>query len=72
MEGYLIINLNNGRICKYIFTNIKSDGIKRKMSLRKSKLEYLEGHSVLDLCRLEIMYPLTRLANGCLTKDPYY
>lgn len=52
-----------------LFTNIQSDDNKRKMSLRKHKSEYLKGHSVLDLGTLGSMYTLTRLANGCLTKD---
>lgn len=50
----------------------QSDDNKRKMSLRRRKLEYPEGHSVLDMCTWEIMYTLTRLANGCLTKDLCY
>ena len=55
-----------GHMC--LFINIQSDDNKRKMSLRRHKLEYLKGHSILDLCALEIMYVLTRLANECLTK----
>lgn len=40
------------------------------MSLRRCRLEEPEGYSVLDLCMLEIMYTLIRLANGVLQKIP--
>ena len=47
----------------------QSDDNKTKISLRRHNSEYLKGHSVLDLDTSEIMYTLTRLANGYLTKE---
>lgn len=52
-----------------IYSQIQSDD-KKKMSLRRCRLEEPEGYSVLDLCMLEIMYTLIRLANGVLQKIP--
>lgn len=54
----------------YIYKQL--DDNKRKMLLRRRKLEYFEGYFVFDMCIWEIMYILIRLVNGCLIKDFCY